>query len=90
MGLVEDITLRDAAGRLARCLLDMDTTGGNVVHLPVMKKDLASRLNLTSETLSRTLRRLTDAGILTSDGAALTLLDRDQLTLISDGLGPEL
>ncbi|QEH31585.1 Anaerobic regulatory protein [Aquisphaera giovannonii] len=92
VGLVEDITLRDAAGRVARFLLEAAGPDG-VVRLPSLKKDMASRLNLTSETLSRTLRRLTDEGLIGSPagtGAEIRLLDRDQLGRVSDGLGPNL
>ncbi|MFO0959715.1 MAG: Crp/Fnr family transcriptional regulator [Isosphaeraceae bacterium] len=91
VGLVEDITLRDAAGRVARLLLDSAGADG-VARLPSLKKDMASRLNLTSETLSRTLRRLTDEGLIEAAGAGgeLRVLDRDRLARISDGLGPNL
>jgi CRP/FNR family transcriptional regulator len=90
IGLVEDITLRDAAGRVSRFLLEA-AGPDDVVRLPSLKKDMASRLNLTSETLSRTLRRLTDEGLLgAGPGSDLLLLDRKRLTLVSDGLGPEL
>jgi CRP/FNR family transcriptional regulator len=90
IGLVEDITLRDAAGRVSRFLLDAAGPDG-VVRLPSLKKDMASRLNLTSETLSRTLRRLTDEGLIAAGtGPELRLLDLPRLGLVSDGLGPEL
>ncbi len=92
IGLVEDITLRDAAGRVSRFLLEAAGADG-VVRLPSLKKDMASRLNLTSETLSRTLRRLTDEGLIGAGAGAgtdLRLLDRDGLARVSDGLGPNL
>ena len=54
---MEDLTLRDAAGRLARFLLELPqskrTTDG-IVKLPGLKHYVASHLNLTSETFSRT------------------------------------
>lgn len=85
---VEDMTLRDALSRVARYLLTTaDPTTGRVT-LPSMKKHLASQLNLTSETLSRTLRRLSDTGILTSDGPDLIIHDRPAITQLAEGLGP--
>jgi CRP-like cAMP-binding protein len=84
VGLLEDITLRDATGRVARLLCDL-TQGTGEVQLPALKKHMASHLNLTSETLSRTLRRLADAGVIDSDATILHVLDRDALVRIATG-----
>ena len=87
--LLEDITLRDAAGRIARFMLKMADAGHDRVLLPGLKKDLANQLNLTSETFSRTLRRLIDAGIVTpGQGQELQIASREHLQQISDGLSP--
>jgi CRP/FNR family transcriptional regulator len=92
VGLMEDIVLRDAAGRLARYLLDAAAVqGGDEVELPVLKRHLASHLNLTGETLSRTLKRLADAGLVrTVDTRRLRVLDAERLRDVADGLFPEL
>lgn len=79
VGLLEDVTLRDAAGRLARWLLAAAGDDG-IIRLPSLKKHLASQLNITSETLSRTLKRLEDAGIIAAAGrGAIRILDRPKL-----------
>jgi CRP/FNR family transcriptional regulator, dissimilatory nitrate respiration regulator len=90
IGLMEDIVLRDAAGRLARYLLDAPTVDG-VIELPTLRRHLASHLNLTSETFSRTIRRLTDAGLIEStDENRLRLLDPEKLRMVADGMFPKI
>ena len=87
--LMEDIVLRDAAGRLARHLLEACGVAEETFALPSLKKDLASHLNLTSETLSRTLRRLANAGLVQQlDGGRLRILRRDDLKKLADGIYP--
>lgn len=85
--LLEDLTLRDAAGRLARHLLSNAGADG-VVSLPALRKHLASHLNLTPETLSRTLRRLTEDGCIAADRDAISVIDRERLNAVADGLYP--
>jgi CRP/FNR family transcriptional regulator len=89
IGLVEDVVLRDAAGRTARYLLDAPKTADGTVRLPSLKKHLASHLNLTSETLSRTLRRLEDLGLITSDTEhGIVVVDRVALqSAAEEGVG---
>ncbi len=90
IALLEDIVLRDAAGRVARHLIDADPSAGKCPFaLPIRKKDLASHLNLTSETLSRTLRRLTDSGLIqTPTPQTVRIIDREQLEEVSAGILP--
>lgn len=90
VGLLEDIVLRDAAGRVAGHLLRADKSGGNQPFaLPMRKKELASHLNLTSETLSRTLRRLAEIGLLDMpDAQRIRILNSDALQDIAEGLLP--
>jgi CRP/FNR family transcriptional regulator len=89
VGLVEDVVLRDAVGRLARYLLDSPASEHGLVELPSLKRHVASHLNLTSETFSRTIRRLMDAGLISQrDGNRVELLDREKLRLVAEGMVP--
>lgn len=91
IGLMEDIVLRDAAGRLARYLLDAPTADDGAIELPTLRRHLASHLNLTSETFSRTIRRLTDAGLIeSSDENRLRLLDHEKLRMVAEGMFPKI
>jgi CRP-like cAMP-binding protein len=90
VGLMEDVVLRDAAGRLARYLLDAKAADDDLIELPTLKRHLASHLNLTSETFSRTLRRLVDAGLIAEpDGNRVELLDPEGLQKVAEGLAPK-
>ena len=87
-GLLEDITLRDASGRVARHLLQAGQDGrgrdSGLVGLAGLKKHIASQLNLTSETFSRVLRKLADAGVVELvDEKRLRIADRNALESLS-------
>ena len=82
--LLEDVVLRDAAGRLSRYLLE--AAEDDVVLIPGMKRHLASHLNLTSETFSRTLTRLAERGLIDREpGGRIRLLDPAGLRWVSKG-----
>jgi CRP/FNR family transcriptional regulator len=85
--LLEDVVLRDAAGRLARHLATHADAQG-VVRLPSLRKHLASQLNLTPETLSRTLKRLDEDGCIAAGRDELKVLDRERLQAVADGMYP--
>ena len=87
-GLLEDIVLRDAAGRLARYLLERAGEIDGKVVLPAALKHLASHLNLTPETLSRTLRRLIDDGLLSRGPDGFVVENAGGLRAVADGMHP--
>ena len=89
VGLLEDLVLRDATSRVARHLIQSDSTQGRgEFTLPMRKKDLASHLNLTSETLSRTLHRLVDCGLIERHEQRIRIRDLAKLQEVADGLAP--
>lgn len=79
VGMVEDLTLRDARGRLARYLSGLKQESGRV-RLPTQQIVLARLLGLTGETLSRTMKVLRDEGILGAHkGREIEILNPDEL-----------
>lgn len=53
------------------------------VHLPTTKREVAEKLNLSQETLSRVLHQLIDQGVLSVHGRLINVLDGDRLEQIS-------
>ncbi|MFZ5829728.1 MAG: Crp/Fnr family transcriptional regulator [Planctomycetota bacterium] len=91
VGLLEDIVLRDAAGRVARFLVNAPRLPDGTLELPGLKRHVASHLNLTSETFSRTLRRFIDAGLVAeAENGRVRLLNVVGLQQVADGLFPRL
>lgn len=76
---IEDLTFKDVPARLARYLVDLAGDEGTTVQLPISKSQLASRLGTVSETLSRTLRKLSDDDLICVRGKDIDILDRDRL-----------
>jgi len=76
---IEDLTFRDVPARLARYLLSFGDETLVSVELPVSKSQLASNLGTTSETLSRTLRKLSDDEMIGVKGKNIEILAFDRL-----------
>lgn len=90
--LVEELSLKDVASRLARFLLDeaeaacLRSTAGLQIKLKISKRELASRLGTVPETLSRTLNRLSSARVIKVKGREVTILNRKALEKMAAGL----
>ncbi len=81
--LLEDLKFKQIESRLAHWLL-RNRRGApcdheHVVELTTNKRTLANQLGVTSETLSRTLARFRDEGLIQVDRRTITLLDREGL-----------
>jgi CRP/FNR family transcriptional regulator len=76
---VEQLTFQDVPARLAKYLLSLPGATNGQVILPISKGQLASNLGTVSETLSRTLRKLADEGLLEVDGKSIRLCAIDDL-----------
>lgn len=81
----------DVTSRLASYLLNLPNHHGSGIYpkvqLPLAKKDIASLLDTTPESLSRQLRRLSDSGVIEQTPQGLiTITDIDALTALSTQL----
>lgn len=76
---IEELTFKDVPARLARALLEMDQRQTGQIELAMSKSQLASNLGTVSETLSRTLRKFQDDGLIHVDGKSIAILDADRL-----------
>ena len=79
-----DLMHKDAPARLAawlgdHCQPDPAEPVRGLVQLPMRKRDIASQLAITPETLSRLMRSFTSQGVLRVDGYTVHVLDRRQL-----------
>ena len=74
-------------GRVAAHLLFLSTQQGDsdTVKLNIGKAQLASLLGTIPETLSRILTKLAKQGLISSEGAQITILDRDGLEDLAMG-----
>jgi CRP/FNR family transcriptional regulator, anaerobic regulatory protein len=77
------VTSVDVEARLARYLAELPASragGVATVRLPLPKKDIASLLDTTPESLSRQLGRLQESGVIAQEGSrAVRILDEARL-----------
>jgi len=84
--LIEDLSLKEVPGRLAKYLLYLSGgDGGGAVELDLPKGHLASLLGTIPETLSRILAKMNRQGLIRSRGAQIGILDRRGLEMIAEG-----
>jgi len=85
-GMIQDVetySLRSSTQRVIGYLLQQveqdGAAGARDIELPTSKQVIASRLNLTPETLSRIFHDLADAGLITVHGKHISLHDPERL-----------
>jgi CRP-like cAMP-binding protein len=83
-----DLMHKDAPARLAawlseRCTPNAAMAGRGVVQLPMRKRDIASQLAITPETLSRLMRSFSGQGIITVAGYTVHVLDPAALSRLA-------
>lgn len=87
--LVQDIagyTQKNASTRIAAYLLEQVQQGDRPsIHLLARKQAIASRLSVAPETLSRTLRRMQEDGIIAVKGYRIEVIDMEELGALALG-----
>jgi CRP/FNR family transcriptional regulator len=81
---IEDLTFKDVPSRLARYLMVLSKGIKESVELPISKSQLASNLGTVSETLSRTLRKLSEDDLISVSGKKVKILDFERLEELSE------
>ena len=84
---IEYLTLESATHRLVRLIesrLPANGTGPSEITLQESRQELASRLSMKPETLSRILRHLADSGAIIVNGRVLRVPDRGRLLAMLD------
>ncbi len=81
---IEDLTFKDVPSRLARYLMELSGGTKTTVELPISKSQLASNLGTVSETLSRTLRKLSEDDLINVAGKKVEIFDFERLEELSE------
>ncbi|MEI6207232.1 MAG: Crp/Fnr family transcriptional regulator [Desulfuromonadales bacterium] len=87
---IEELSFADVTSRLASFLVrladEKSTSYGGITYidLGVRKGELASRLGTASETISRTLRKLMDEGVIEVQGSRVVIHNMEKLQKIAE------
>jgi len=81
---IEDLALREVGGRLAGYILQK-AGAKDRFKLEVSKTQLAARLGTVGETLSRTLAKLKEQGLIEVEGRNIEIVDRKGLENLIEG-----
>jgi CRP/FNR family transcriptional regulator, dissimilatory nitrate respiration regulator len=89
MTLIESLALKEIPQRIASFLIHSlareREQGVSRLELTVTQRELAKILGSTPEALSRTLRKMTNAGVLAVDGRVIRILDYEALGKLAEG-----
>ena len=76
---IDRLTLQTATDRVITYLLQHKPENSNEVQLLISKQTLASQLSIKPETLSRTLKKLTQEGLISAQGNVIVLQSPEKL-----------
>jgi CRP/FNR family transcriptional regulator len=81
VSIVHDLSMRGVRGRLARLLLDQaEAAERGEPPDPLTQEEIASRLGTVREVVGRTLRGMTNDGLIGMERQQIVILDRIRLT----------
>jgi len=84
--LVEELSLKDAPARIAKYLLGVSfKKNSDSFLLDIKKVELARKLGIAPETLSRIFKRFKKQRVITFQKALFTLVSKDKLAKIASG-----
>ncbi|WP_353673989.1 Crp/Fnr family transcriptional regulator [Synechocystis sp. LKSZ1] len=99
VGVIENLSFKDVPQRLAEYLLQLSHPNSgrtsdpvpltNTITLDLTKTQLAAALGTVPATLSRAFYRLSNEGIITVNGAQITILDWERLQALSHIIGAD-
>ncbi len=84
---IESLSLKEAPARFAaHLLLRLDENEQNdMVELDLSRTHLAGYLGANPETLSRIIKKMTEAGYITAKGKTIHVLNKERLSLLASG-----
>jgi len=85
--MIDDLSLKEVPGRLAKHLIYLSgqRQSARELELNITKGQLASLLGTIPETLSRILTKMTEQGLIKTEGKRISIIDRDGIEELAEG-----
>jgi CRP/FNR family transcriptional regulator, dissimilatory nitrate respiration regulator len=86
--MIDDLSLKEVPGRLAKHLLYLKKQGQDAteIDLNITKGQLASLLGTIPETLSRILTKMADQGLIETDGRRIRIIETEGIEELAEGI----
>jgi CRP/FNR family transcriptional regulator, dissimilatory nitrate respiration regulator len=86
--MIDDLSLKEVPGRLAKHLLYLKKQGQDIpeIDLNITKGQLASLLGTIPETLSRILTKMADQGLIETDGRRIRIIETEGIEELAEGI----
>jgi CRP-like cAMP-binding protein len=86
--MIDDLSLKEVPGRLAKHLLYLKKQGQDAaeIDLNITKGQLASLLGTIPETLSRILTKMIDQGLIETDGRKIKIIETEGVEELAEGI----